>query len=41
LAALIQERDRQKGRRIGVILSGGNVDMPVFARVLAGETPQV
>jgi threonine dehydratase len=41
LAALIQERDQQKGRRIGVILSGGNVDMPVFARVLAGETPQV
>jgi threonine dehydratase len=41
LAALIQERDRQKRRRIGVILSGGNVDMPVFARVLAGETPQV
>jgi threonine dehydratase len=41
LAALIQERDRQKGRRIGVILSGGNVDMPVFAQVLAGETPRV
>jgi threonine dehydratase len=41
LAALIQERDRQKGRRIGVILTGGNVDMPVFARVLAGETPLV
>jgi threonine dehydratase len=41
LAALIQERDRQKGRKIGVILSGGNIDMPVFARVLAGETPRV
>jgi threonine dehydratase len=41
LAALIQERDRQKGRRIGVILSGGNIDMTVFARVLAGETPRV
>jgi threonine dehydratase len=41
LAALIQERDKQKGRRIGVILSGGNIDMPVFARVLAGETPPV
>jgi threonine dehydratase len=41
LAALIQERDRQKGRRIGVILSGGNIDMPVFAKVLNGETPVV
>jgi threonine dehydratase len=41
LAALIQERDQQKGRRIGVILSGGNIDMTVFARVLAGETPRV
>jgi threonine dehydratase len=38
---LIQEREKQKGRRIGVILSGGNIDMPVFARVLAGETPKV
>jgi threonine dehydratase len=41
LAALIQERGKQQGRRIGVILSGGNIDMPVFARVLAGETPAV
>ena len=41
LAALIRERDRRKGRRVGVILSGGNIDMPVFARVLAGETPRV
>jgi threonine dehydratase len=41
LAALIQERDRQRSRRIGVILSGGNIDMPVFARVLDGKTPGV
>ena len=26
LAALMQERDRMKGRRIGLILSGGNID---------------
>ncbi len=39
LAALIQEGSRQRGRRIGLVLSGGNIDRSVFARVLAGETP--
>jgi threonine dehydratase len=39
LAALMQERDRMKGRRVGVILSGGNIDMPKFAEVLEGKTP--
>jgi threonine dehydratase len=27
LAALIKEKDRFKGKRIGIILSGGNVDL--------------
>ncbi|AHG93672.1 Pyridoxal-5'-phosphate-dependent protein beta subunit (plasmid) [Gemmatirosa kalamazoonensis] len=35
LAALLQERDRMRGRRVAVILTGGNVDTDVFARVLA------
>lgn len=39
LAAALQERERLAGRRVGVILSGGNVDAALFARVLAGETP--
>jgi threonine dehydratase len=39
LAALMQERSRYSGKRVGVILSGGNIDMPVLARVLRGETP--
>ena len=39
LAALLQERDRNAGKRIGLILTGGNIDMPVFARILRGETP--
>ena len=39
LAALEQERERQAGRRVGVILSGGNVDAEVFRAVLAGEVP--
>ena len=39
LAALMQEREAMQGKRVGVILSGGNIDMAKFARVLAGETP--
>jgi threonine dehydratase len=41
LAALMQERGRLKGKRAGVILSGGNIDTPVFATILAGGTPTV
>lgn len=36
LAAAIKERPRLAGRRVGLVLSGGNVDRDVFARVLAG-----
>jgi threonine dehydratase len=36
LAALLQERGRMQGRRVAVILSGGNVDPGVFAQTLAG-----
>lgn len=36
LAALLQERDRVAGQRIGLILSGGNIDRPVYLRTLAG-----
>ncbi|WP_102222689.1 threonine dehydratase [Acidimangrovimonas sediminis] len=39
LAALMQERDRMQGRKVGVVLSGGNVDTAVFAEVLRGITP--
>jgi threonine dehydratase len=39
LAALVQESSRQQGRRIGLVLSGGNIDRSAFAQVLAGETP--
>ncbi len=38
-AALMKDRRRRPGARLGVILSGGNVDRPVFAQVLAGQTP--
>jgi threonine dehydratase len=41
LAALLREKDRYAGKRVGLILTGGNIDMPVLARVLRGETPAV
>ena len=36
-AAAWQERPRLAGRRVAVVLSGGNVDRGVFASVLAGR----
>ncbi|WP_295538787.1 threonine dehydratase [uncultured Pseudacidovorax sp.] len=36
LAAALQQRGRWAGRRIGLALTGGNVDAPLFAEVLAG-----
>ena len=39
LAALLAEKARMRGKRVGVILSGGNIDMPKFAAVLDGKTP--
>ena len=36
LAALLQERDGMKGKRVGLILSGGNIDREVYLRALAG-----
>jgi threonine dehydratase len=39
LAALLQERDRMAGKRVGLVLSGGNIDREMFAEVLAGRTP--
>lgn len=41
LAGLLQERDAMQGRRVAVILSGGNVDTPVVTEILAGRTPRV
>jgi threonine dehydratase len=36
LAAFLKERDRMRGRRVALILSGGNVDREVFAETLNG-----
>jgi hypothetical protein len=27
-----------RGRRVGLVMSGGNIDTPVLAAVLAGDT---
>jgi len=35
LAALLQERQRMQGKRVALILSGGNVDRALFAEILA------
>lgn len=35
LAAALKEREANKGQRIALVLSGGNVDRDLFARVLA------
>jgi len=36
LAALLQEKDKMRGSRTAVVLSGGNVDTPLFSRILTG-----
>jgi threonine dehydratase len=41
LAALIKERDRLRGRRAAVVLSGQNIDREWMQTVFAGGTPRV
>ena len=36
-AAAMQEKDSLRGQTVGVALSGGNVDAPVFAQTLAAH----
>jgi len=37
LAALLQERERMAGKRVAVVLSGGNIDRELYLRLLAGS----
>ncbi len=39
LAALLQERERMAGKRVAVVLTGGNIESARYQRVLRGETP--
>lgn len=41
LAGLMAEKDRQAGRKVAVILSGGNIDTDWFRAVLAGDLPGI
>jgi threonine dehydratase len=36
LAALMQERERMAGKRVALVLSGGNIDRPIYLRTLTG-----
>ena len=40
-AALMKQRDGLRGKRIGIVLSGGNIDMATLSCILHGETPVV
>jgi threonine dehydratase len=37
LAAALKEKENHAGKRIGIILTGGNVDSETYAKVLAGK----
>ena len=41
LAGLMHERDKMHGKKVGVILSGGNIDAAHFATILNGGVPQI
>ncbi|NYT63542.1 pyridoxal-phosphate dependent enzyme [Alcaligenaceae bacterium] len=37
LAALLQDQSNMQGKQVGVILSGANIDMSVYAGILSGD----
>ena len=39
LALAVQEKARLKGRKVGLVLSGGNIDRPLYQTILDGRTP--
>jgi threonine dehydratase len=39
LAALVKEGERMRGKRVGLIMSGGNIDAETLRTVLDGRTP--
>ncbi len=36
-AALMKERDKMTGKRVGVVLSGGNIDLELFQKVISAQ----
>ena len=41
LAGLLKEKQTMQDKKVAVILSGGNIDMPAFHQILGGSTPPV
>lgn len=41
LAGLMQEKDAMAGKKVGVILCGGNIDTEWFVKVMSGGIPEV
>ncbi|MGI9464007.1 MAG: pyridoxal-phosphate dependent enzyme, partial [Aestuariivirgaceae bacterium] len=41
LAGLMHERGKMAGKRVGVIVTGGNIDAERYAYVLGGGTPKI
>jgi threonine dehydratase len=41
LAALMHDGAEAHGKRVAVVLCGGNIDTALFRRILAGQTPEV
>lgn len=41
LAALMQEKDKMRGKEVAIILTGGNIDQSYYKTILAGDTPEV
>lgn len=39
-AAVFKTRDAYRGKKVGAILTGGNIDRPMLATVLTGGTPE-
>jgi threonine dehydratase len=37
LAALLKESEAMRGRRVGLVLTGGNVDRSIFAEILSAD----
>ncbi len=39
LAAALKEKDQLKNQKVGVVLTGGNIDTALFKTILEGQTP--
>jgi threonine dehydratase len=40
LAALLKDRERMQNKKVGLVLSGGNIERARYLKILLGETPQ-